>query len=214
MACDKKNALGPKSLQQRSEAHAQLYFGLDYKSMSQGHRNSSWLENSEWKKTLPFLSPLSSHWFAGKREQRKPVWSPAGSWDPQNAWQPSVGGERCSWGGYPQPHCPPHGRSPGCWSQRQPAAIRAQRLQQQCWRYGGSHVPWACCRSRLNSFSCFICRIGWALWKFNPACIFLVYVLVYYKMPWNLTQMLPLHKNYHSSFRMGKIQLFSSLRKN
>lgn len=155
------------------------------------------------------LTSRASHQFAGKREQKKSVWSPTGSWDPQKAWQHSMGGESCSWGGYPQLHCPPHGCSPGCCSHRQPAAIPTRWLQQQCWRYGGSHVPWACYRSRLNSFSYFIRRIGWALWKFNPACIFLVYVLVYYKMPWNLTQMLPLHKNYHSSFRMGKIQPFS-----
>lgn len=81
----------------------------------------------------------------------------------------------------------------------------------QLWRQGGSHVPWPHYRSGLNSFSCFICQIVWALWKLNLVCIFLVYVLVYYKTPWNLTQMPPLCKNYHSSFKMGKIQLFNIL---
>lgn len=86
---------------------------------------------------------------------------------------------------------------------------RLRGCSRQLWRRGGSHVPWPHYRSGLNSFSCFICRIVWALWKSNPVCIFLVYVLVYYKTPWNLTQMLPLRKNYHSSFKMGKIQPFS-----
>lgn len=78
----------------------------------------------------------------------------------------------------------------------------------QLWRQGGSHVPWPHYRSGLNSFSYFICQIIWALWKLNPVCIFLVSVLAYYT-PWNLTQMLPLCKNYHSIFKMGKIQPFN-----
>lgn len=99
--------------------------------------------------------------------------------------------------------------APFCLARGSRLLLQLRGCSRQLWRRGGSHVPWPHYRSGLNSFSCFICRIVWALWKFNPVCIFLVYVLVYYKTPWNLTQMLPLRKNYHSSFKMGKIQTFS-----
>lgn len=108
-----------------------------------------------------------------------------------------------------------HEGRPGMGHQSRASGLQEPRLlfwlggcSRQLWRQSGSHVPWPHYRSGLNSFSYFICQIIWALWKLNPVCIFLVYVLVYYKTPWNLTQMLPLYKNYHSSF---KIQLFNIL---
>lgn len=109
----------------------------------------------------------------------------------------------------PWPRDPRDGSpGPGQCLQEPPLLFWLHGCSRQLWRQGGSHVPWPHYRSGLNSFSYFICQIIWALWKLNPVCISLVYVLVYYKAPWNLTQMLPLCKNYHSSF---KIQLFNIL---